>query len=126
MCLTERGDPGNKDRSGSSHCSPRISESSDLRTNERNKLLLSSQRETIENTSNSLVSAKVANPVLANSKAGQPENLNSSRQAPSNSIDYGVYDEDDYRSMWADISQNTNGCGQRQDEEMTEYSGIFH
>jgi hypothetical protein len=39
-----------------------------------------------------------------------------------------TYDEDDYKSMWADISQNTTGKdGAKQDDgEMTEYSGIFH
>ena len=40
-----------------------------------------------------------------------PENNHSSRRVPSNSIDYTAYDEDDYKSMWADISQNTAGGG---------------
>jgi hypothetical protein len=47
-------------------------------------------------------------------------------------LDY-AYDEDDYKSyksMWADISQNTAGAGTgivvATDEDMTDYSGIFH
>lgn len=106
--------------------SNRISQSSDRGTNNLNKLL-SSQRETIENTSNSLVSAKATKLVeeSVTEENGLPEH--SSRRAPSNSIDLMTYDEDDYKSMWADISQNTTGKeGTKNDEEMTEYSGIFH
>lgn len=83
---------------------------------------MDSQQETIENTSNSLVSGKIK-PLIKNEN-NHPE-LNSSRRAPSNSIDY-AYDEDDYKSMWADISQNTTGVPHPiVDEDMTEYSGIF-
>jgi hypothetical protein len=42
----------------------------------------------------------------------------------SSSVDYGLYDEDDYKSMWADISQNTIG-EPKQLESETDYSGIF-
>lgn len=59
----------------------------------------------------------------------QVEYLNSSRQgAPSNSVDLTDLDDvDDYHSYWATISRNTTeGGGQRQDEEMTENSEIFH
>jgi hypothetical protein len=47
-----------------------------------------------------------------------------SRRAPSNSLDLGLYDEDDYKSMWADISHSTTGM--KQEDELTDYSGIFH
>ena len=70
---------------------------------------LSSQRETIENTSTSLISGKIQ--PLKHNTVMLPENNHSSRRVPSNSIDYTAYDEDDYKSMWADISQNTAGGG---------------
>jgi hypothetical protein len=44
----------------------------------------------------------------------------------SRELESEVYDEDDYKSMWADISQHTVGMSVTVDDEQgTEYSGIF-
>jgi hypothetical protein len=101
VCLTEREKNTQKkdlkrQKSPSSGASRRSKSCKD--ECKESKLLVSSQRQTIENTSNSINSgAKKASFLIPNPVT------QSSRQAPSNS--YGdAYDEDEYRSMWADIS----------------------
>jgi hypothetical protein len=44
----------------------------------------------------------------------------------SREVESEVFDEEDYKSMWADISHHTVGHSVTVDDEQgTEYSGIF-
>lgn len=80
-----------------------MSQSSD-RANVINNLLSSQRNETIENTSNSLVS-DMKKPTYGNpANMGLLPETQSSRQAPSVSLGDYALDEDDYCSIWADIS----------------------
>jgi hypothetical protein len=97
-CLT-----GREQKTSRSNSPNHMSQSSD-RANVINNLLSSQRNETIENTSNSLVS-DMKKPTYGNpANMGLLPETQSSRQAPSVSLGDYALDEDDYCSIWADIS----------------------